>query len=428
MASFNNDEQLNYALSSLYVIDAATGEVVFDQNSRVGLAPASTEKIITAATILDMLGTSFTYETKFGVVNTASSKSLYIEPSGDPSFGSWRWDETKDAAFFNRLRNALKAKGITHIDNVIINVSKWDDETIPDGWIWQDIGNYYGAGSQALNWRENQFDLVLKSGSNTGDAVSVVKTNPYLYDYKIESKASAAGTSDNSYLYHPSMGGTSGVLLGTVPAGQASFVVAGSMYNPANQFVKTVMEQLKGTVNFTSAQWNTVKKPVANVDWIFTNSSPKLSSLVYWFLRKSINLYGEAFLKSMALQKSGKASTDGGIDVIKATWKAKGIDPEELHLYDGSGLSPQNRVTTHAEVTVLQYAKKQPWFAAYYDAFPLYNEMKMKSGTINRVKGFTGYQKSKDGKEYIFSFIVNNYSGSQLGLIRKMYTVLDVLK
>lgn len=49
---FEADPQLRYAISSLYVIDAATGEVVVDKNSRVGLAPASTQKIITAATAL----------------------------------------------------------------------------------------------------------------------------------------------------------------------------------------------------------------------------------------------------------------------------------------------------------------------------------------------------------------------------------------
>jgi D-alanyl-D-alanine carboxypeptidase/D-alanyl-D-alanine-endopeptidase (penicillin-binding protein 4) len=54
--------------------------------------------------------------------------------------------------------------------------------------------------------------------------------------------------------------------------------------------------------------------------------------------------------------------------------------------------------------------------------------MKMKSGTINDVKAFCGYQKSKDGNEYIFSFLVNNYNGSTSGLVNKMYKVLDVLK
>lgn len=430
MAGFNDDDQLKYAISSLYVIDAATGETLFDQNSRVGLAPASTEKIITAATIFDILGTSYSYETKFGIVSTANGKSLYIEPSGDPSLGSWRWDEAKDVAFINRLKVALADKSITQLQSVIINTSKWDYETIPDGWIWQDIGNYYGAGAQALNWRENQFDLVLRSGNNIGDAVSVLKTTPYLYDYEIVSNATAASkeSGDNSYLYQPSMGSNNGVLVGTIPAGQSAYIVSGSMYNPANQFVKTIINNLKGSVNFTGTNWSVVRKPMLNVDWVYTNNSPKMSSLVNWFLKKSINLYGEAFIKTLALEKKGKASTNGGIEIIKDHWKNKSIDPEELHLYDGSGLSPQNRVTTHSQVTVLQYAKKQNWFNSYYNAFPLYNDIKMKSGTINRVKGFTGYQKSKDGKEYIFSFIVNNYSGSQYSLIRKMYKVLDNLK
>ena len=54
--------------------------------------------------------------------------------------------------------------------------------------------------------------------------------------------------------------------------------------------------------------------------------------------------------------------------------------------------------------------------------------MTMKSGTISDVKGFCGYHKAKDGKEYIFSFLVNNYSGKSSQLVGKMYKVLDELK
>jgi D-alanyl-D-alanine carboxypeptidase/D-alanyl-D-alanine-endopeptidase (penicillin-binding protein 4) len=54
--------------------------------------------------------------------------------------------------------------------------------------------------------------------------------------------------------------------------------------------------------------------------------------------------------------------------------------------------------------------------------------MKMKSGTISDVKGFCGYHKAKDGKEYIYSFLVNNYSGRASAIVAKMYKVLDHLK
>jgi hypothetical protein len=52
------------------------------------------------------------------------------------------------------------------------------NETLPGGWIWDDMGNYYGAGSAALNWRENQYDLILRSGNNIGDTVIDPAPNP----------------------------------------------------------------------------------------------------------------------------------------------------------------------------------------------------------------------------------------------------------
>ncbi|MCH5600747.1 D-alanyl-D-alanine carboxypeptidase/D-alanyl-D-alanine endopeptidase [Niabella ginsengisoli] len=430
MKSFNNDEQLKFASAGFYVIDAATGKTVFEQNAFTGLAPASTEKVVTAATALDVLGKDFTYETKFGIVNTGNGKSLYIQASGDPTLGSWRWDETKEEVILQAIKSAIKAKGITKLESIIINTKDWiKDDGLPARWTWEDIGQYYGAGSQGLNWRENQFDLIVKSGSSIGSEVTILRTKPYLYDYKIISEAKAAGkeTGDESALYYPSKGNNYSVLKGTIPAGKSEFVISGSIYDPARQFAKTIINELKGVaaikedIVITGTTYN-------NAEWLYTHTSPTLSKIVYWFLRKSVNLYGEAFLRTVAFKLKGEATTEKGVEALQEFWKEKGVDPEELHLYDGSGLSPQNRITPHAEVSVLNYAKSQTWFPDFYEALPLYNDMKMKSGTINRVKGFTGYQKSKSGKEYIFSMLINNYNGSQYSLIRKMYKVLDILK
>jgi D-alanyl-D-alanine carboxypeptidase/D-alanyl-D-alanine-endopeptidase (penicillin-binding protein 4) len=184
-------------------------------------------------------------------------------------------------------------------------------------------------------------------------------------------------------------------------------------------------------------EWNntTVTKfsnhPVpSSITYFHTESSPTLDSISYWFLRRSINLYGEALAKTLALQKGKTASSDNGADVIRDHWKEKkiGIDPSELNMQDGSGLSPQNRVTTHAQVAILQYAQQQPWFTGYFAGFPEFNGMKLKSGTIGGAKGFCGYHTSKNGKQYIVSFIVNNYNGSSSTMVQKMYKVLDVLK
>jgi D-alanyl-D-alanine carboxypeptidase/D-alanyl-D-alanine-endopeptidase (penicillin-binding protein 4) len=168
--------------------------------------------------------------------------------------------------------------------------------------------------------------------------------------------------------------------------------------------------------------------PGYSLDTIYVHQSPALDSIIYWFMKKSINLYGEALIKTFAFKKNGQGLTEKGVELIQNFWKERGIAPTELNIVDGSGLSPLNRVTTHAQVSILQYAKKQFWFSGFYDALPEFNGMKMKSGTISGVKAFCGYQKSKDGNEYIFSFLVNNYNGSSSTLVQKMYKVLDELK
>src|SRR5579875_2313445 len=140
---FENDPQLRSAIASLYVVDAKTGQVVFDKNSAVGLAPASTQKLFSAATAYEILGKGFRYETKFGydgkIINDTLNGNIYVMGSGDPTLGSWRWKETKEDVVLNRIVNSFKKLGVKATGMVVTDNSRWNFETIPDGWIWQDI-------------------------------------------------------------------------------------------------------------------------------------------------------------------------------------------------------------------------------------------------------------------------------------------------
>ena len=167
--------------------------------------------------------------------------------------------------------------------------------------------------------------------------------------------------------------------------------------------------------------------PVAT-DTLFTYFSPTLDSINYWFLQKSINLYGEAFVKTIAYEKMGFGETEKGIEIIKNFWTANGIEKSALYMVDGSGLSPANRVTTHALVTAMQYAKKQNWYPSFLNALPGQNGIKMKSGYISGVRSYTGYIKSKQGTEYTFAFIINNFDGDPGAVREKMWKLLDEVK
>ncbi len=431
--AFEKDSQLKHAISSLYVIDANTGQVVFNKNSQIGLAPASTQKIITSVTAFELLGKDYRYKTDFYLSEKVGSNSIiYIEPSGDPTLGSWRWEQTKEANVLHRITDAIRKQDRKISWPIIINAEGWNTESIPDGWIWQDIGNYYGAGADVLNWRENQFDLVLKSGSNVGDPVSIAGTIPASLNMNFESTALAAPkqTGDNAYIYFQPSGDNYGIVRGTIPVNENKFIISGSMISPGSQFLSSLIDSIKGWYVKPESLEKVVlfKKYEKNVLMIHSEVSPSLDSIIYWFNKKSINLYGEALIKTLAYKKTGFGSTDSGVVVVQNFWKEKGLDKDELGIVDGSGLSPLNRVTTHSQVEILKYAKKKDWFPYFKTALPEYNGMSMKSGTIRGVKGFCGYHKAKNGKEYIFSFLVNNYNGSASALVNKMYKVLDILK
>ncbi len=426
---FENDPQVKYAISSLYVINAKTGKVVFDKNSQIGLAPASTQKIITSVTAFELLGKDYRYHTAMGYAGGC----IYFRPSGDPTFGSWRFGSTQPEKIFKALTDSLRKAGITKINDhfAIDDFPHFDEQIIPDGWIMQDIGNYYGAGSTAINWKENQYDLFLDSKSSR--MVNIISDSSYQlpgdsFINRISSGEEDSG--DNAYIYLP-MEGRDYLLKGTIPRNQKKFKISGAIVKPEDYFINDFRKFLKKENLIATDVRRTYHVKVSQRDithHIAWYSSPTLDSIIYWFLKKSINLYGEALVRTFAEEKFGYGSTDAGIQLTKHFWQQKGLDENELNICDGSGLSPQNRVTTHAQVEILKYAKTKDWFSYFYNSLPEYNGMKIKSGTIKDVKGYCGYHTARDGTEYIFSFLVNNYNGSSSALVNKMYKVLDVLK
>jgi D-alanyl-D-alanine carboxypeptidase/D-alanyl-D-alanine-endopeptidase (penicillin-binding protein 4) len=430
---FESDSQLKHAISSLYVIDAKTGNVIFDKNSQVGLADASTQKIITAATAFELLGKDYRYKTEFGYTGETNKDTLkgdlFLRGSGDPTLGSWRYESAKDSSIFYEWLDALKILGIKNVRGRIdYDTRRFSAQIIPDGWIWQDIGNYYGAAPGELNWREDQFDIILRSGNKIGSEVEVVSPN---WRYTNELRTAGKGTGDNAYAYF--YNGEDLVIAGTIPVGESSFKISAANPYPTKDLIFGlgdffVSKGIIGRYLEPSLRYPNYDSVKEKFQLINTHYSPSLDSIIYWFFKKSINLYGEALIKTFAYEKQGFGSTDSGVAIVKDFWKQKGIDEDELNICDGSGLSPLNRVTTHSQVEILKYAKAKDWFRYFYDALPEYNGMKMKSGTIRDVKAFCGYQTAKDGNEYIFSFIINNYNGYTSEVVSKMYKVLDNLK
>jgi len=156
--------------------------------------------------------------------------------------------------------------------------------------------------------------------------------------------------------------------------------------------------------------------------------SPPLSKLVYWCNQKSLNLYAEAFCKTIALKKTGKGNWNSGINEMKKVAQYWGVDTNMIHLFDASGLAPTNKITTYSIANLLCAYKKQAWSQVFFESLPIINGMTMKSGYIGGTRSYAGYITLHDSTNVSFAFIVNNYAGKPRSVKEKMFKVLDVLK
>ncbi|RXF68314.1 D-alanyl-D-alanine carboxypeptidase/D-alanyl-D-alanine-endopeptidase [Arcticibacter tournemirensis] len=440
-ARFEADPQLKYGNSSLTVLNAQTGEIIFSRNGDTGLAPASTLKTVTSITAFNLLAEDFRWETTLGYTGTISngvlSGDLIITGSGDPTLGSNRYEQSKSAVLLNRWLTVVKKSGIQKIQGrVIADDRLFGTQSLPQGWIWQDIGNYYGAGATSATWEENQFGLLIKPGAKTGDPVVFQGPDPIMEGLKIvnEVATGAAGSGDNVYAYSAPYSDI--VYVRGTYASDLRKIIMLSVPDPALQLSSDLRGKLTQNGVLVSGEATTARKisiektaflpPAVILD---RYDSPELSKVIYWLNQKSLNLYAENILKTIAIKQRKQGSFAEGVEVIKDYWNKRiGLDTDAIDILDGSGLSPENRITTLAMARILQSAVKEPWYNSFYESLPLYNNMKMKSGSIRNVLAYTGYEKSADGTPLIFSFITDHYNGRTSTIRQKMFNVLDALK
>lgn len=415
---------------SIYVADE-NGNFVYENNGNKGLSTASTQKIFTAAAALETLGKDFQYVTTVNFSGTLSGGNLngdlFITSTGDPTLGSWRYEGYKPENFKQKLIKSLKDKGISSISgDLIIDDLYFDFQTVPGGWPWNDLGNYYGAGVWGVNWRENQFDLQMANGD-------IKKSNIDLPNVKWVNEVRTGGSSDQSLIFTAPHSDVA-LINGTLPS--KAITVSGATPNPPltlgeeiKIWLKEAGIEFKGKITATSQQKIEGQKisfaPKNNL--LMEYKSPTLDKIVFWFMRKSVNLYGETLVKTLGKEKKNEGSFDAGISYLKEFWKSKGINAAMINFADGSGLSPQNYVAARAEVQSLLWSQKQPWFKEFFEGFPTQaNGMKMKSGTMKDTKSFAGYHTAKNGKKYVFAIIINNYQGGNIS--NALFEVLNELQ
>ncbi len=448
-----NDNSLKHATWSVSVMSTKKDSVIAQYNSQLSLVPASTLKIVTTATALNILGSDFKFETKLqydGTLDTITGilkGNLYIIGGGDPTLESENFKDKKDTlSITDKWAILLKSKGIKKIEGAVIaDACMFDDNTIPSQWIWGDIGNYFGSGACGLTYHDNKYTIYFKS-ENANTNTSINKIFPNIEGLQLINKVVAGGNADSAFIYG-SPYSYYRTVEGKIPANKNNYEVDGAIPDPALFCAQALAQSLK------SIGINVLNKPttvkilkennkynITNKTNIYTHYSPTLEKIVYWTNLKSINLYAEHLLKFIAYKKTGIGNEEKGIELITNYWKNKGIDVSGLYMQDGCGLSRANTITTKIETQILRLMANDKNFNAFYNSFPIAgkssslgnlcegtfaeNNMRAKSGYITRARGYAGYVKNKKGEMLCFSLLANNYECSPSEMKKKLEKIL----
>lgn len=425
-----------HASVSLYVSDVENGDVLADYNSGKSFTPASIMKLITSATAIELLGPDHTFKTTIGYTGSLNSRSgklkgdIIIKGGGDPSLGSTYFtDHYKD--FINNWIVEIKKAGIRKIEGrVLTDDSYFDYLPVHAKWLWEDPGSYYGAGVYGLSVFDNSYEIHIKSLSGNSKP-EITKMVPPECKYEYRNLMVTGGNDYTAYAFAEPYS-TKGWIAGSVPKNTEDYAMKVSIADPPLLLSKIVTKRLEEEGIKVSEEPVTTRDKteylLKNTTPVTETTSPSLADIVKVLNHESVNLYAEHITKELGKVFKNNGSTSAGVEVIMNFLNNAGIDTGGMFIVDGSGLSPQNSINSKELVKLLIYMQKNgKYFHEYISSLPeagkdgtlkncfmdpvFDSTLRVKSGSMTRVRSYAGYFTTMMGKKAAFSIIVNDFSG-----------------
>jgi serine-type D-Ala-D-Ala carboxypeptidase/endopeptidase (penicillin-binding protein 4) len=447
--SFLSDTAMLHASVSLCVKDAENGKEVLEYNPGKSLIPASIMKLITSAAALELLGPKYSFKTVIGYTGKINKRSgnlsgnIVIKGGGDPALGSIYFPAYyKD--FLSGWITEIKKLGIRSITGrVITDDSYYDFQPVPAKWLWEDTGNYYGAGAYGLSVFDNSYEIHLKTLTDSSRAV-VTQIVPFECSYSLSNWLVSAGSSDEGYVFTAPYS-TNGWMAGTIPASMDDFILKASIADPPRLIAKMLTDKLEESAIPVAGDPTTIRLEDKNLVEAFIpiteTISPPLSEIIDVLNHESVNLYAEHLTKELGKKYKYQGSTAAGVEVITEFLRNAGIKMDGIFIEDGSGLSPLNGINARELVNFLIYMKIHgKYFPEYFSSLPdagkegtlkncfrdpvFDSRLKAKSGSMTRVRSYAGYFTTESGKDMIFSIIINNYTGPPKNIVSGIENII----
>jgi D-alanyl-D-alanine carboxypeptidase/D-alanyl-D-alanine-endopeptidase (penicillin-binding protein 4) len=433
---------------SFYAVDVQTRRVVAERHAEKSLLPASTLKVLTTATALGVLGKDFRFRTELrisGAVEGGVLKgNVHLVGFGDPTLGSTEMPgATSMKDLFTTLARALQQAGIRSIQGKVVGENGWkESDPAPAGWQWNDLGNFYAAGACGLNLLENQYKAIFRQAPKWGDAPRLLRIEPEVPGFSLVNELLSGQKDDEAYIYAAPFA-QQGFVRGKIPTGSDEHTLKGSIPDPplfaAHHFRKFLVANGISVTGPAVTERIEPNLPAART--VYTHYSPTLPKIVERANHESINLYCEALLKALAMQKGTRISFEKGLELLRDFWSDRGLPAEGVFLDDGSGLSRSNAVTAkylgevlrkaHLDkgtfgdfAATLPVAGKSGTIKSFCKDTPAEGRIRAKSGSMTRVRGYAGYATALSGKTIAFCLLANQFSCKDKEIRKAMEAVM----
>jgi D-alanyl-D-alanine carboxypeptidase len=378
------------SLVGALVVDYSTGKVLFSQNAGTGFTPASTTKVATAVAAIDTLGPQSRFTTSVGLLDSpvGGKPKIVLIGGGDPTLSAGRYPSgfyPRPAALITLAAQTARTLHTRGIKSVRLTYDN----------------SLFVGPVQAEGWPSGAASYI-----STGNAAPV--TGLEVDQGRLTAEGRPQDDDDTSNFTPRSMRPGLDAAMAF-----ARFLRKDGIKLSGGTPVQTQPGQQDGTV-------------------IASARSVTLAEMVQWMLAESNNMIAETLARHVAIA-IGKPATFSGAAAAVAAVDAK-LGARGIHLYDGSGLSPLDKITPHALVKLIELAAggkpgpAKPALRSVITGLPVagfsgtlgpgsffgpfgrsgLGVVRAKTGNISGVATMTGIAYASDGDVLAFAFMGND--------------------
>ena len=389
---------------SIAVKDKNKDDIVYSKNQYKYLNQASALKLFTMAASLNTLGNDYKFKTAF---YKDKNNNLYLKLSGDPLLKTSDMEElTKD------LKKNYKGRiNKIYIDDTIIDLVPY-----PNGWMSDDIWpNSPKISPYMVDFNTVKVDFLLSEDKKD---LRIIQKSPYKFSFV--NKLEIGETTDFTFIEDDNHNTID--IVGTISNSVADKVIP--VTNPRYFFCQKMNSAInKAGIKF-SDKFLFAKMPKDAV--LVAKFERPIDEVVKYILQTSNNIGAEMlfkvaggkFIENKILQKNTSlalGTTQNGIAMFLEYYQNLGLDPKQVRITDGSGVSRYNAMNVNWMAEAL--SKISFDFEKYLPTGgvgtldkrlrELKGSVYLKTGTLFGSSSLVGIIKTKDNIYYYASNIMS---------------------